>query len=83
MKVIVQADEPDPVPLVLAELPVHVLYSVPDDTALPRLLLQLVRSVLRAAKIAIGSLVTGLVLVVIVVPVCAAILDGPRLKPSA
>ena len=74
VKVIVQADEPEPVALVLAELPVHVLYSVPDDAALPRLVLQLVRSVLRAAKIPIRSLVTGPVLDVIEVPVCAAML---------
>ena len=74
VKVIVQGVCPEPVVLVLAELPVHVLYSVPDDTALPRLVLQLVRSVLRAAKMPIRSLVTGLTLDVIEVPVCVAML---------
>jgi hypothetical protein len=51
VNVIVQALAPEPVPVVLALLPVHVELVVPLAAALPRLGVMLVKSVLIAAKI--------------------------------
>lgn len=69
VNVIVQAVLPVPVVVVLEVLPVNVLLVVPDDTALPRMVLMLVISVLILASTWIKLPVTGAVLEVIVVPV--------------
>jgi hypothetical protein len=55
--------------VVLLVVPEKVPTSVPDAAALPRLLVMLVRSVLRAAKILMVLPATGAVLAVMVVPV--------------
>ena len=64
---IVQALCPDPVAEVLAVLPVQVPLIVPEARALPRLVVQLVKSVFKADKIPMISPTTGLALDVIVV----------------
>ena len=63
----VQASCPDPVAVVLAVLPVQVVLMVPEAAALPRLVVQLVRSVFTADQIPMISPTTGFVLDVIVV----------------
>jgi hypothetical protein len=63
----VQALCPDPVAVVLAVLPVQVLLKDPEAAALPRLVVQLVKSVFTADKIPMMSPTTGFVLDVIVV----------------
>jgi uncharacterized membrane protein len=68
VNVIVQAFCPEPVADVCEVVPENVPYSVPDAAALPRALLQLVRSVLSAAKIAIVLPAVGADLLVIDVP---------------
>lgn len=81
VKVIVQPAVPDPVAAVLDVVPEKVPTSVPDATALPRLLVMLVRSVFRAAKIVMVSPVTGADRAVIVVfvwlPMAAILLTSP------
>ena len=69
VKVIVQADCPDPVAAVCEVVPENVPYSVPDATALPRLVVMLVRSVFNAAKMLMVCPAVGALLDVIVVPV--------------
>jgi hypothetical protein len=69
VNVIVQADCPDPVAEVLLVVPENVPYSVPDATALPRLVVMLVRSVFNAARILIVLPAVGADLLVIDVPV--------------
>jgi hypothetical protein len=62
VNVIVQADCPEPVALVLLVVPENVPYSVPDAAALPRLVVTLVISADSAAKILIVSPTVGAVL---------------------
>jgi hypothetical protein len=64
VKVIVQAEAPDPVPEVLAVLPDHVLLVVPTLAALPRLVVTLVKSVLTADKTLMTVPTVGAVLAV-------------------
>ena len=67
VNVMVQAEVPDPVAVVLEVVPVNVPYSVPTTEALPRFVVTLVMSVATLAKILIVFPVTGAVLDVSVV----------------
>ena len=64
----VQAVDPDPVAVVLDVVPENVPTSVPDAAALPRLVVQLLRSVCTAFNMVMVLPVTGAVRLVIVVP---------------
>ena len=70
VNVMVQADCPEPVAVVLLVVPENVPYSVPEAAALPRLVVTLVMSVCTLARIAIKFPVTGAVLDVMVVEDC-------------
>ena len=78
---IVQDAVPEPVAEVLDVVPENVPTSVPDATALPRLFVMLVRSVLRSAKIWMRLPATGAerdVMVVLVwLPMEAMLLTNP------
>lgn len=68
VKVMVQADCPDPVAEVLLVVPLKVPTSVPDAAALPREPVSVFRSVVMSLKIAMVLPVTGAVRAVIEVP---------------
>jgi len=67
VNVMVQAFCPEPVPVVFEVVPENTPYSVPDATALPRLVVTLVISVLNADKIPIVVPAVGADLAVIAV----------------
>ena len=68
VNVMVQAVEPEPVALVLLVVPLKVPMVVPDAAALPLLVVELVKSVLSAARILIVLPATGATRLVIEVP---------------
>ena len=68
VNVIVHAVDPDPVAVVLDTDPVKVPYCVPLAAALPLLVVNVFKSVLRLARIVIVSPATGAVRDVMVVP---------------
>ena len=82
VNVIVQADCPDPVALVLLVVPENVPYSVPDAAALPRLVVMLVRSVFNAARMSMVCPAVGADLLVIAVPVWLPRLDMLLTRPA-
>ena len=70
VNVMVQADCPEPVPVVFDVAPVNVPIVVPEAAALPRLRVMVLMSVSTLAKIAMTLPVTGCVRLVRVEPVC-------------